>query len=56
MKITAWLAVAATFAALGACGSSNHNAGVPSLPGAGGGSATGSGAGAPSTGASQIAI
>lgn len=56
MKITAWLAAAATFAALAGCGSSHHNAGVPSLPGAGGGSATGSGTGAPSTGASKSAM
>src|SRR5262245_33451253 len=56
MKLIAWIAAAATLAALAACGSSHHSAGVPSLPGSGGGAATGAGAGAPSSGASKSAM
>ena len=41
MKITTWMAVAATLAALAGCGSSHHSAGVPSLPGSGGGTNAG---------------
>jgi hypothetical protein len=56
MKISGWIAAAATLAALAACGSSHRSAGVPSLPGSGGGAATGAGNGAPSSGAGKSAV
>jgi hypothetical protein len=55
MKIIVWLAAAA-LTALAGCGSSHHSAGVPSLPGSGGGNAAGSGTGTPSGGASKSAV
>ena len=52
MKITTWIAAAATVTALAACGSSHHNAGVPTLPESGGGA----GNGAPSSGARSSSV
>jgi hypothetical protein len=55
MRIIVWLAAAALTALTG-CGSSHHSAGVPSLPGSGGGNTAGAGHGTPSSGAGKSAV